>query len=323
MMGLLNDWKGFVRFHFLHAVFESKIIDALETPIDIESLAARLSIERMDLLEAILNLGVSLNEIALKKGKYSLKGKRIKMLRGEKGDKFAAWIQAHVYYYNSAYSHFNDRLHGAPDGNYLELHGDLIARASKMLDPFIDLFIARHMIKNKKTRILEAGCGSGIYLKKAYEVNEELYGIALDYDTAVTKQAKDNIKAWGLQDSFDVIQGDIFELGQEHMNSFDLVTMYNMIYYFPVEKRLELLKKVKTYLDHNGTLILVSSEQGKKPSAGTANLDVINRSIKGCYEIPKNGEIEMLLKNAGFKLLKKESLFPGENIYGYIATINH
>ena len=244
------------------------------------------------------------------------------MLRGKEGDKFAAWIQAHVNYYNSAYRHFNDRLHGAPDGNYLEIHGDLIARASKMLDPFINLFIEKHIEKNKKIRVLEAGCGSGIYLKKAYEVNKKMHGIALDYDEAVVKQAEDNINTWGLKDSFDVIQGDIFDLDEEYMNSFDLVTMYNMIYYFPVKKRLELLKKVKTYLNQNGTVLLVSSEQGRKASAGTANLDVINRSIEGCYEIPQNGEIEMLLKNAGFTLLKKESLFPGENIYGYITKNN-
>jgi ubiquinone/menaquinone biosynthesis C-methylase UbiE len=319
MISLMKDWKSFVRFHYLHAAYESGLIEACEKPVSKSELMIKLSVKRPDLLDAIINLALSLKELSLKNERYILKGKRSKMLLGEKGDKFAAWIQAHVNYYNSAYCHFNERLKGSPDGDYLEVHGEFIARASKMLDPFMNFYIESNLNSDVKIKLLEAGCGSGIYLKKACEVNPKLFGIAIDYNKAVVQQAKNNIEKWGINNSFNAQYGDLFDLGEKFENEFDIVTMYSLLYYFPVNKRLELLKKVKTYLKKDGKLILVSTEQGKRPGIGSANLDLINRSADGCYEVPEYGEIEKLLNAAGFVVEKKESIFPGDTLYGYIA----
>ncbi len=65
------------------------------------------------------------------------------MLSDEKGDKFAAWIQAHADYYTFAYNTIPERLHGAPDGNYLMDHGEIIARASKILDSFMNILLSQ------------------------------------------------------------------------------------------------------------------------------------------------------------------------------------
>jgi len=321
MMKLFKDWKSFVRFHYLHAAYESGLIEKCSTAVLKEELFKTIGSKRPDLLEALINMGIALKEIKVKNNIYSLKGRRSKMLLGEEGDKFAAWIQAHVNYYNSAYCDFDKRLKGAPDGDYLEVFGALIARASKMLDPLVNVFIERVMESDKELKVLEAGCGSGIYLKKACEVNSKLSGIAIDYDEAVVKQARNNLSIWGIK-NFEVKLGNLSKLDSSFNNKFDIVTMYSMLYYFPVEKRLELLKKVKSYLKKDGKLILVSTEQGKKPDIGCANLDIIMRSSRGCYEAPFYGEIDELLKEAGYQIEHKESIFPGDTLYGYVAKKN-
>ena len=121
----------------------------------------------------------------------------------------AALIQANVTYYNSAYRNAADRMKGGELGDDLGKIGDLVARVSKIQEPLIKDFI-QYTVKNKDSmNILEIGCGSGIFMKNAFEANENIVGVGIDIDSEVVKQAKNNIEKWGLSDRFIIMQGDI------------------------------------------------------------------------------------------------------------------
>jgi hypothetical protein len=90
-----------------------------------------------DLLEALLDVGVSIGELALINGRYQLKGTVSKALITEKAEALGALIQAHVTYYNSAYRELAHRLKGGSLSNDHEKIGDLVAKVSTIQAPLI------------------------------------------------------------------------------------------------------------------------------------------------------------------------------------------
>ena len=69
-------------------------------------------------------------------------------------------------------------------------------------------------------------------MKNAFEANKNTVGVGIDIDNEVVKQAKNNIEKWGLSDRFIIMQGDIRVTDVMDKGPFDLITMYNVLYYF-------------------------------------------------------------------------------------------
>jgi 2-polyprenyl-3-methyl-5-hydroxy-6-metoxy-1,4-benzoquinol methylase len=172
-------------------------------------LIQKLNVKRPEILDALLDVGLSIKELAYKNGLYSIAGKRSKAIAGKEGDMLAAMIQANITYYSSVYRSAADRMRGAPLGNDLEKIGGLVARFSKIGEPFIKSFIKDIVIGKDSIRILDVGCGSGIFLQSFFNANQTASGIGIDMDEMVVKQAQKNIEKWGLNDRFRIIVGDI------------------------------------------------------------------------------------------------------------------
>lgn len=58
------------------------------------------------------------------------------------GDTMAAFVQDIADCHASAYQSFPSRLRGAPLGDYLDRSGPLIARSSRVFEPFLKGFVA-------------------------------------------------------------------------------------------------------------------------------------------------------------------------------------
>jgi Trp operon repressor len=106
---IMRDWQAFVRMHFIYTAFESGLLEALSIPSSRNDLIQKLNVKRPEILEALLDVGLSVKELAYKDGTYSIKGKRSKAVGGNKGDILAAMIQANITYYSSAYRNAADR----------------------------------------------------------------------------------------------------------------------------------------------------------------------------------------------------------------------
>jgi 4-hydroxy-2,2'-bipyrrole-5-carbaldehyde O-methyltransferase len=81
--------------------------------------------------------------------------------------------------------------------------------------------------------LLEIGCGSGVYIKYAANRNPSLVTLGLELQANVADVARRNISEWGLQERVRIEVGDIRLKAPDE--SFSIVTLYNNIYYFPVE----------------------------------------------------------------------------------------
>src|SRR3954452_6964679 len=77
---ILQSMKTLLKLHFLYAAIESGLLDALRSPTTKAELVKKLGVQRPDLLEALLKVGVSLGELSAKRGTYSIRGRYARAL---------------------------------------------------------------------------------------------------------------------------------------------------------------------------------------------------------------------------------------------------
>ncbi len=319
LLPIMKDWQAWIRMHFIFAAYESGLLKAVVMPCDRETLIEKLHVKRPDLLDALLDVGLATKELALKNERFFIKGKRSKAIISAKGDMLAAMIQANITYYSDAYRRAADRMQGGELGDDLHEIGDLVARFSKVAEPIIKDFIRVIVAGKNPMRVLDVGCGSGVFLQSTHSANSNATGVGLDIDEAVVRQAKDNIATWGLNDRFGIVHGDIRHPPEGIVGPFDLISLYNILYYFRDEDRLELLHNLRALLSPQGVLAVVMHFRSRGKDIGAANLNMVNCSLKGLTRLPDLDEVTSLLKQCGFGQIDVRRFVPGSTFYGIVA----
>ncbi|CAB5152653.1 hypothetical protein D3OALGA1CA_4713 [Olavius algarvensis associated proteobacterium Delta 3] len=315
---LMKDWQASIRINFIFAAYESGLLKALSQPCSRRNLVEKLQIKRLELFDALLEVGLATKELAVKNEKFFIKGKRSKAIANANGDMLAAIIQASVTYYSDAYKNAAARMYGEELGDNLNEIGEIVARFSKMTEPIIKDFIASLVRGKNHMSILDVGCGSGFLLRSVYELNSNVNGIGLDIDEAVVDQAKNNIKTWGLAEKFEIHHGNISSFS-EKAGPFDLISLINILYYFKEEDRFDLMNNLCERLAPNGILVIVMNFHSKGKDVAAANLNVVNNSLKGLTPLPDIDEIKSLLEQCGLSKIKIHQFMPGSSFLGLAA----
>ena len=320
LLKVIKDWQSVIRMHFIYAALDSGLLVLLKSPMSTNDIVKKLNVKRTEILDAILDVGVSIGELSCKNGLYKIKGKISKTVTSEKGDGLAALIKANATYYNSAYREAAGRMQGGELGDDLGKIGDLIARVSKIQEPLIKDFV-KYLVRNMDSMsLLEIGCGSGIMIKTALESNSNAKGVGIDIDKEVVNQAKNNIEKWGLSKRVTIVYGDIRSIDVTDKGPFDLITLYNVLYYFEMTERHDLFQKLKVLLSNNGKIALITTVQGKGSDPASANLNLANCSLKGVTPVPELDSIEILFKECGFNEIEINRIMPGGAFYSFIAS---
>ncbi len=316
---IIKDWQSFLRLHFIYAAIRSGLLTALQSPLTREELIQTLDVKCPEILDALLDVGLSLKELSYEQGVYHIRGKRSRAVVGATGDIVASMIEANVTYYSSVYQQAADRMHGAPLGDDLAHIGDLVARFSKIGEPFIRKFIKDIVKAKRDLRVLDIGCGSGLFLKSLYGLNHNAHGIGIDIDEQVVRQARENMQSWGLSSRFTIIAGDICAMVNE--GHFDFVTLFNLLYYFSVEQRLKVLQRVRDILNPGGMVVIAMNFKSGGTDPGAANLNMVNVSFRGLTPLPDLKEVTAQLEAVGFKRVSFQKLIPASTFYGITANI--
>lgn len=314
---LMRDLRAVYRTHWLYAASQAGMLAALRTPASQAQLTAALGVVRPELLDSMLDLGVALGELAREGDRYRLKGQRARALSDTDGDALAAFLEESVTYHESVYRLLAERLKGAPSGNYLESTGELIARSSRVLEPFIANFVTAVVKAYRPKSILEIGCGSGVYLRYAAQAAPNLNGTGLDMQPDVVEQAQRNLALWGLGERFQIILANVLIPPASITGPFDLATLYNNIYYFTPKQRAYLFEKVRGWLAPRGVLAIVTPVRGG--SVEGINFDLVLRSTEGCTALPDLGELDGELRASGLTPVRQEQLVPGQIFYGIVG----
>ena len=118
-------------------------------------------------------------------------------------------------------------------------------------------WIFKHFPQKENLRVLEIGCGTGLFwfanqsdIKNSWEI------VLSDYSEGMLKTAKKSLSGVNIDFKYEVINAEDINLGN---NTFDVILANNMLYH--IQNRDEAIKNIHRILNKNGTFI--ASTMGK------------------------------------------------------------
>jgi len=319
LLRLKGMFMSFYRLSFLASIADSVILEKLSHgPVSARSLSEGFGQDTclLSATEAWLGLGVRLGLFRKSGAGYSLRGFLARRLAASSNDAVRALIREvaglhHLYIIQTPVK-LQQGMSWDPIGPHRE-YGDLIARSSRALEPFLFEMIDRVFPKSGSVRLLEVGCGHAGYIAYAAERNKELRAVGLELDPHVAEKAKDAVQARGLAGRVEIAVKDVRDYQSRDL--FDILTLYNNIYYFPVKERVGLLTYLKTLLKPEGRIVLTTGCRNGSIEFELVNL--IHASTSGWGRLPDKGEMLQQLAEAGFDRPSAISLLPGNSYYAF------
>ena len=314
---LVGMFKPFYKLTYIAAAKESGLLSLLsDKAVPFDQLAAHYckDANAHDALRAWLQLGVRLKLLTEDRAGYELNGlARTLSLRAN--DAITALAQETAGLHHKLILGTPEKLKQGALWGLEDQDGELIARSSRSLEPFQTEAIDRAFPSSGAIRLLEIGCGSAFYIKYAATKNPLLTAVGIELQANVADMAERHIKEWRLQERVKIENGDIRRREPEEW--FDIVTLYNNIYYFRVEERSSFLRHLKMFLKPGGFLLLTTCCQG-----GNLGIEVLNlwgASTAGCGRLPDIDEMKNQLHQAGFTKVEVMRIAPGISFYGFKA----
>jgi SAM-dependent methyltransferase len=287
-------------------------------PASLDHLAAEFvaDLSMVDGLEAWLQLGVALGELRSSPTGYSLRGRLSRRLIDTRHDAAAALVEEAVRLHHTLISETPNRLREGRRFGLADQDGRLVARSSRLVEPFIVEAVGDVIPAKGAVRLLEIGCGSAVHIRHAAARNAQLTALGLELQPDAAALARENVSLWKLADRVTIEIGDVMSRAAEPV--FDVATLHQNIYYFPVEARVAVLRHVRTFLKPSGRLLLTTVCQGR--GAGTDILNLWGAMTAGCGRLPTPGEMVAQMKEAGFADVKRRRLIPGESFYSFVGV---
>ncbi|MEW6444263.1 MAG: class I SAM-dependent methyltransferase [bacterium] len=312
--------EPFYRVCFLASAASHGVLRALSAgPLPLEALAEHLAPEtaaRRDALEAWLQFGVRLRELSLGPGGYRLRGYVSRKLAEAKNDALAALLQEVVTLHHTILFQTPALMGQGKPFTLADQDARLVARSSRILEPLIYEAVDEVIPKRGPVRLLEVGCGSGTYIRHAAERNRDLLAVGVELQSEAAAYARENLRLWGIEGRAAIETGDIRERAPEA--AFDVVTLHNNIYYFPLESRVQVLKHLRGFLVPGGRLLLTTGCRG-----GSVGMEVLNlwgAVTEGCGRLPEPREMDLQMREAGFCSVSGRSLLTGDRFYRFVGS---
>jgi SAM-dependent methyltransferase len=320
LVGVKTLLKPFYTLTYLAGAESNGLLRQLAGhPLTFDELARTFAInpKSREALEAWLQLGLRLHLLALKNQKYELKGLALKLAEPQ-NDAALALLQEVATLHHKLVLCTPGRLKLDQPWSLADQDGALTTRSSRTLEAFQHEAIDIHFPISGTTHLLEIGCGSAAYIKYAASRNPSLTALGLELQIDVAELARKNIDQWGLQGKCRIETADIRERTPEQL--FEIATLFNNIYYFPVADRINLLAHIMKFIRPGGFLLLTSCCQGG--SLGVEALNLWGAATANAGRLPYRQEMVDQLYAAGFSAVQSMSLVPGDAFYSFKALVS-
>lgn len=317
LLGAAAELKSFYKLTYLAAAGEAGLLNRLASgPATLDALAEffAANVQGREALEAWLQMGVRLGLLGVGPRGYQLRALARKLARPE-NDPVLAMVEEVVELHHKLITATIPKLRAGELWGLNDQDGELTARSSRILEAFQAEIIRTTFPPRGALRLLEIGCGSGIYLRYAAEQNLSLRALGLELQPAVADMARTNLRAWGLEGRAKVETADIRNKMPDE--AFDIATLYNNIYYFRVEERIALLRHIVSFLKPGGFLLLTTCCQGG--SLGAEALNLWGAATRGAGRLPSEDELVRQLREAGYNKVKTRDLLPGDRFVAFQA----
>ena len=314
---LVRDFVSWLRVEFLGTAARIGLLAALSRPRTIEQLTEELEVADPSLLGSLLEVGRAVGELRRWGDRWRLAGVRARAVADPAVAGLAALPEEAVVYGSDVYRHLDARLAGAGPGDYLASHAELVARTSRVAEPIFAPFVADVVARFRPRRVLDVGCGSGVYLRHVADAAPDSTGAGVDVQADVVALARRHLAEWGLDTRFRVEVADLRCLPPDLTGPWDLVLALQNIYYFAPGDQPALLARLRE-LAPGGTVVLGTAVAGTGDPAA-AHLDVVLRSTVGSVGLPTSEELVAALAAAGFAQIEERRLAPWQPLRGFIA----
>jgi SAM-dependent methyltransferase len=299
-----------VRLQLIAAALDVGLLDALgEGPASTEQLAGRLGSTDQELLAAYLRVLAAAGLIT-GEGTWRL----TRFGRAVLGDDVVrATYEGFGGYHTELYRDLPALLRGGPGRRDTVEQGEVIARLSSAIYPLVRDLLVRAVTERRPRRVLDIGCGAGLYLAAMLEAAPYATGIGVDADPDAAALARRTLAERGLADRASVEAVDIQELlgagrAGALTDGIELALLANVIYYVPVDERVELLRAVARLLAPGGALVVVTTVAG--PQLFSRHLDLVLRAQEGRMELPAVDVLLGQLHEAGLQPGPPERIGP-------------
>ena len=307
----IADSRALVRSLFLASATRTGLLDVLAGGATFAEIAARVGCTRPERLQAWLEVGTELGEIAWRSGRYRLHGIRARAIAG--GDiVLDAHYRSMLDYQAGCYANLAGLLVSAPSGGRADLddYADDIARVSLAAAPFIETYLTSVMTQTRPARVLDVGCGTGVYARIVANLSPHVLVDGIDLAQAVIDTARAEVRAAGLDGRIRLHAGDVRTWTPEAGVGYDLILLLNNIYYFPRGERAALYRRLGGLLTRPGHLIVATL--AAPGSVAAAHLNFMLACQAGTAALPRGGELEADLAEAGFAGIHVQPIVPAE-----------
>ena len=313
------DSRAVVRSLFLSSSTRIDLLPYLAPGREFGEILRHTGSTHPERLRAWLQVGVELGELDVRDDRYVVRGRRARSIAT--GDQvLTAHYRSILDYQGGPYHDLHELIRNAQgEGRAdLERHADDIAQVSMAATPFIAPFITETVSELHARRILDVGCGTGVYSRIALGTDPDVRVDAIDLAPDVIKAAEEEFRLEGFASRIRLHVGDARRWVGGTKDRFDLVLLMNNIYYFDPATRADLFALLGSVLQPSGQLLVVSMTT--PGSVAAAHLDFMLQCQAGAASLPTRADIEADLRASGFDVLERRFLVPTEPFVGIRAA---
>ena len=320
LLSLRRLSRPFYRLFFLASASENGILRLLaDGPVSLDRIAIALGVDAQgrEALDGWLEVGCVLGELGKTSQGYGLRGYLARRLAMAENDDVAAYFEVMGFTHSRVLRDGIERLRKGEQFTFDELDPVTVARGSRIAAPFVQEVLDQIIPTRGPFHLLEVGCGSAVYLRHATSRNPDLTALGIDVDQAVVDLARERVCAWGLADRARIELGDILDVPPRP--EYDLVTLHNGIYYFPVSDRVSLLEHLKGFVRPGGRILLTTNCRGR----GAAIVEVLSYVMSATRggRLPTPAEMLDQMEKAGLTTRPPIRPVPREPFHAFVGTV--
>jgi 4-hydroxy-2,2'-bipyrrole-5-carbaldehyde O-methyltransferase len=320
-LGVAARVRGFYRTSYLAGLASGPLLERLaQGPASLDEMAQTLrppglgDVDR-DALESWISLGLGLGVLGETRSGFSLRSRLARQLARPESDAARAFLVNLPRTHAPLLADAPDRIRRGAKYDLADLDSGLIARSSLTVEFAIRALMDEVMPTRGRSRLLEVGCGSGAYMRHAAERNPDLTALGVDLSPEVVDAAREELRRRGLAGRAEVRCGDI--RGFTPDGKFDVVTLHNVVYYFPVTARVSLYEHLRGILAPGGVIVTTTWCRGSTP--GAAAIDLWFSMTEGCGRLPTEEELLGQIEEAGIRSIRTRRLIPFEEYVAFLA----
>jgi 4-hydroxy-2,2'-bipyrrole-5-carbaldehyde O-methyltransferase len=321
--GVLRDMDRWLRLQFLGAASQAGVARALTRGrASAAEVAERADLAHVELVEALLRVGVALGEVRERRGRYGIKGRRLRAVADpDRADDVGGLVEEIVGYDGPVYRHLDRHLRGEPVADYLDGVQDAVARASRLVEPLVGPFLGQLTRAIMPESALDVGCGTGVNMRWIAGADPGVRVTGIDAEAGVVERARRWLRqdgVDGVDDRCEVRHSRFPDLPADLRGPYDLVLLAQNVCYWPPDRRSEAMRQARELLTERGTLAVVTAATPARLPF-VRHLDLALRVTQGTFRLPTTDELRDDASAAGFGEPEVRTLTPGTGMVALVA----